>query len=210
MTFLEQHSEITSIRIVSKPETVTGIQPIQSYNPGTIDISKMSWTDANGNGVIDPAEFNTVKDFKYRKDEGEILWDPFGGFNDGQGGNHSPTMVLEHEAKHAKHRLTNPNQYFIDKNTKTVGGTDNIEEAKTINEANATSKMLNNGDGGRGVTRTRHDMGYSYTTFGPTTIIKNNYIDMMRPKKDNLGGSSGGAYPSPRFDRQFNQKLGFH
>jgi RHS repeat-associated protein len=195
LTFLEQHSEITTIKIVTDPEMMpAGTSKVDQYSPGAADLSRATFADVNRNSALDPTELSTVSGVKYAKDKGQITWDPLVALDDGEGNKFSPSLNLEHEAKHARHRLENPNQYFIDRNTTTTDGTHTVEERKAIIETNTTAGSLSNGDGG---TRTRHDRGYVYPTNSPTStnsVPKINLPNTNTQKRDNLGGE-GGAYP---------------
>ena len=146
LTDLESHKKTTYIKF-SSDDFASPVNPTGSaqFTPKE-DINAIRYADQNGNNQLDPAEDNTVVGLD-PKVNGTIVWNPEKGLIDAEGNYHSPALVLEHEAKHAKHHLRF-GQYIRDKLKKLIGGRTNQEEANTIDETNEVSKKLNNEDGG--------------------------------------------------------------
>jgi RHS repeat-associated protein len=191
LTILEKSTKSITIRVTN--ENITG--------GGTFTPSQhsISGTDINKNGKL---ELNEASNATFASNDiGTINWNPGMALSDGERNLHSPALVLDHEAKHGKHALSNLLQYLKNRATPTTDGTDNVEEQTTINETNLTSINLKNGDGGYGKRLTHR--GYNmYPSNGVTTTDKKveptDFMKMLKDaiklsakgSQDNLGGTS--------------------
>lgn len=169
-TTLEQKSKTTIIVITNaKVEGGASFVPNSTFN------------DANNNNDIDLNEVSSyVADSKIN---GTVTWNPTRAAVDGEGNAHSPSLVLEHELRHAVHHVNDPTQYATDNATKVPDGTTGRmtkrEEQKAIQETNQTSINLNNGDGGKGARVTHTYLG----TFRAVSVESFKNYDQKGPPK---------------------------
>lgn len=125
------------------------------------------YDDQNNNGVKDHDELITSVT-RMNRDNGRINWDPTHGMIDNQFNFHSPALLLDHEAWHAALAALNLAAYLNSKYENRVStNMSDLAEQFAITLTNITSKILNNGDGGKG-TRIDHAHTDYYKASGVT------------------------------------------
>jgi RHS repeat-associated protein len=218
-TYLAKAS--SSMQAIEKSNRVLTINMTSGNSSGIGTFTPAAtYTEKDGNHAISSmAEAETAK-FSNSKDLGSIQWNPELGAVDGELNKHSPASILDHEFKHANHALTDLLKYAKNVATPTTDGTDNVEEQVTIAEENATSILLNNGDGNYGKRKTHHPPSNTwngaYLTESSISIIQK-IVKVLSPqelqkqlaktfkevkdasakdammRRDNLGGGGDGA-----------------